>query len=72
MTAIFTNPKTKKLKTINKMVIEEINYGDFCEYNVYTQEEWSYGKGCRYPEFENIQTIKEAETECRIYKHIKY
>lgn len=64
-------PKEKKLKIVNGMVISELNYGDFSEYNVYTAEEWQYGKGCRYPEFENLQTLEEAVSECKHYKKSK-
>jgi hypothetical protein len=27
--------------------------------HIFTGEEWSYGKGCRYPEFE-VQNMQEA------------
>ncbi len=29
-------------------------------YEVYTSEEWSYGNGMRYPEYDGIDTLDEA------------
>ena len=46
----------KKVKTYKKMIIAT----DGEEFFVFTQDEWSYGEGCRYPEME-CGSVTEAE-----------
>jgi hypothetical protein len=41
----------KKLKQRKGFVIAESKNTDY-KFHVYTKEEWSYGEGCRYPEWE--------------------
>jgi hypothetical protein len=60
--------KEKKIKTINKMVITEVqdDNGVTLWYNVYTKEEWSMGKGYRYAEFEGC-CLEEAISQAKHY-----
>jgi hypothetical protein len=55
----------KKIKVVNNMVI------DFdkktAEYSVFTKDEYSYGEGCRYSEYDGITKIEEAEEMARFH-----
>lgn len=31
------------------------------KFQVFSREEWSYGEGCRYPEFDDCGSIEEAK-----------
>jgi len=46
----------KKIKSIKKFIIAETNEQERLDgkdnFEVYTKEEWSYGEGMRYAEFE--------------------
>ena len=55
----------KKIKTVKGMVIAQDK--DTQEYAVFTKDEWSYGEGCRYPEFDGIEKIEEAEEQAKNY-----
>jgi len=53
----------RKIKTIKGMVIafdKKLN-----EYSVFSREEWEYGAGCRYPEYDGMATMAEAEGKAR-------
>lgn len=47
----------KKVKDMNSFVIAKDKKGD---HFVFTQDEWDYGEGFRYPEFECGTDIQEA------------
>lgn len=47
----------RKVKTLDNFVIAINKKGD---HFVYTKDEWEYGEGFRYPEFECGQDIQEA------------
>lgn len=48
----------KKVKMYKGYVIAVNKEGT--QYQVFTKEEWSYGEGFRYPEFDDCASIKEA------------
>jgi hypothetical protein len=55
----------KKIKTYKNHVIAETNEKERSEegknnYEIYTSEEWNFGNGCRYPDYD-AGSIKEAE-----------
>lgn len=54
----------KKIKQLNGMVIAQDKAGD---YAVFTKDEWSQGEGYRYPEFDGITNLAEAEEQARNY-----
>ena len=54
----------KKVKTIKQMVIAQDKNGS---YAVFTKEEWSQGQGYRYPEFDGIDNLAEAESQAKHY-----
>lgn len=47
----------KKVKSLKGYVIAINKQGD---HSVFTQEEWAYGEGLRYPEFECGPNIQEC------------
>lgn len=55
----------KKIKQLNGMVIAQDTKTQ--EYSIFTKEEYSYGEGLRYPEFDGIDSLEEAETQARNY-----
>lgn len=54
----------KKIKTIKNMVIAQDKDGTFA---VFTKDEWAQGQGYRYPEFDQIDNIAEAESQAKHY-----
>lgn len=54
----------RKVKTLKGHVIAETNQKERSQgksnYEVYTNEEWAYGEGCRYADHET-DSVKEAE-----------
>lgn len=52
----------KIIKRINGMVIAQAKDGS---YSVFTREEYAYGEGCRYAEFEDIDNLEEAITQAK-------
>jgi hypothetical protein len=57
----------KKVKVYKGFVIAESNEREREEgvpdYQVFTKEEWEYGEGLRYPEYDDCGTVKEC-MEC--------
>lgn len=54
----------KKVKVYKGYVIAESNEKErkngVSDYQVYTKEEWEYGEGLRYPEFDDCCSIQEC------------
>lgn len=55
----------KKIKQFKGFVIaqsnkKEISEGHHSEYVLFKQDEWEYGEGCRYPEWD-CESIDEAK-----------
>lgn len=54
----------KKVKLYKGYVIAESNEREREEgkpdFQVFTAEEWAYGEGCRYPEFDDCCSLAEA------------
>lgn len=54
----------KKVKDMNGYVIAELNSKERQElntnYQVFTKDEWKYGEGCRYPEYDDCETLQQA------------
>ena len=57
----------KKMKEVNGMVISLVSEEGRDSFSVYTKDEWSMGKGCRYPEFDGIESMNEALEVARNY-----
>lgn len=56
----------KKFRVVKGMVITEVKGGAAIWYNVYTMDEWSMGRGYRYPEFEGC-ILEEAISQAKNY-----
>lgn len=60
----------KKIKTLKGFIIAETNEKERAEgqsnYLIFTQDEYSYGEGLRYPEWE-AESITEAEEFIKSY-----
>jgi hypothetical protein len=54
----------KKVREYKGFIIAELNKKEKSEkntnYMVFLKEEWEYGEGCRYPEFDDMETIELA------------
>ena len=48
----------EKVKTYKNHIIAVNPEGS--QWQVFTKEEWSMGEGCRYPEFDDCGSLKEA------------
>jgi hypothetical protein len=56
----------KKFKVVKGMVISRVKIEGRFEFNVYTKDEWSMGKGFRTPEFEGCG-LEEAISQAQNY-----
>lgn len=52
----------KKISTVKNCIIAQDNDGS---YSVFTKDEFSFGEGCRYPEYDGIQSLEEAKDLAR-------